>query len=53
MRNRDLHWVVQEAGVHEHALGQRVRVFLDPTRLYAFDADGLLEVAPPVGASRS
>lgn len=52
VRNRDLHWVVQEAGVHEHALGQRVRVFLDPTRLYAFDADGLLEVAPPVGASR-
>lgn len=42
----DLHWVVQEEGVHEHALGQPVDVRLDPTRLYAFGTSGALEVAP-------
>jgi glycerol transport system ATP-binding protein len=44
--NGDLHWVVQEEGVHEHALGQPVRVHLDPARLYAFDGAGSLELAP-------
>jgi glycerol transport system ATP-binding protein len=44
--NGDLHWVVQEEGVHEHALGQPVRVHLDPARLYAFDGTGSLELAP-------
>jgi glycerol transport system ATP-binding protein len=44
--NGDLHWVVQEEGVHEHALGQPVRVHLDPARLYAFDGTGGLELAP-------
>jgi glycerol transport system ATP-binding protein len=46
VRNPDLHWVVQEEGVHEHALGQPVEVRLDPARLYAFGASGVLEVAP-------
>ncbi len=40
------HWVVQEEGVHEHALGQAVQVHLDPARLYAFDRGGALELAP-------
>jgi glycerol transport system ATP-binding protein len=44
--NGDLHWVVQEEGVHEHALGQPVRIHLDPARLYAFDGTGSLELAP-------
>jgi glycerol transport system ATP-binding protein len=46
VRNGDLHWVVQEEGVHEHALGQPVQVHLDPARLYAFDRGGALELAP-------
>ena len=44
--NGDLHWVVQEEGVHEHGLGEPVQVYLDPRRLYAFDRDGALEAAP-------
>ena len=46
VHNGDLHWVVQEEGVHEHALGEPVQVYLDPARLYAFDRDGTLEAAP-------
>ena len=46
VKNGDLHWVVQEEGVHEHALHQPVQVFVDPSRLYAFDAAGALEAAP-------
>ena len=51
--NGDLHWVVQEEGVHEHALHQSVEVFLDPARLYAFDAAGALEAAPARAMGRS
>ena len=51
VRNPDLRWVVQEEGVHEHALGQPVRVRLDPGRLYAFGDGGALEVAPPRAAA--
>ena len=46
VKNGDLRWVVQEEGVHEHALHQAVQVYLDPSRLYAFDASGSLEAAP-------
>jgi glycerol transport system ATP-binding protein len=46
VRGPDLRWVVQETGVHDHALGQRVQVFVDPARLYAFGAEGALEAAP-------
>jgi glycerol transport system ATP-binding protein len=52
VRNADLAWVVQEEGVHEHALGQKVKVYLDPTRLYAFASTGALEIAPPRGPGR-
>jgi glycerol transport system ATP-binding protein len=52
VRNGDLHWVVQEEGVHEHALHQPVDVFLDPARLYAFDRSGALELAPARAAGR-
>ncbi|HEX2529602.1 MAG TPA: ABC transporter ATP-binding protein [Geminicoccus sp.] len=44
---QDIAWVVQEEGVHEHELGQKVTVFLDPSRIYAFGADGGLQAAPP------
>lgn len=39
-------WVVQEEGVHGHALGQEIRVFLDPATVYAFAPTGALEAAP-------
>jgi glycerol transport system ATP-binding protein len=52
VRSPDLRWVLQETGVHDHALGQKVQVFLDPARLYAFSAEGgALEAAPPVAAT--
>jgi len=46
VHNGDLRWVVQEEGVHLHALGQAVRVHVDPARLFAFDRAGALELAP-------
>jgi glycerol transport system ATP-binding protein len=52
VRNGDLHWVVQQEGVHEHALHQPVEVHLDPARLYAFDRAGALELAPARTAGR-
>ncbi len=48
----ELHWVVQEEGVHEHGLGQPVKVHVDPARIYAFGPDGALEVAPPRAPGR-
>ena len=39
-------WVVQEEGVHSFALGERLRVFVDPGHLFAFDHDGRLVAAP-------
>lgn len=52
VHNADLHWVVQEEGVHEHALGQQVKVYLDPARVYGFDRNGALEAAPARASSR-
>ena len=52
VRNGDLHWVVQEEGVHDHALQQSIEVFLDPSRLYAFDTAGKLEAAPDRAMAR-
>jgi glycerol transport system ATP-binding protein len=51
VHNGDLRWVVQEEGVHEYELGQRVKVYLDPARLYAFAGTGMLEVAPDRAAA--
>ena len=42
----ELDWVVQQEGVHEHRLGQEVAVYLDPTRIYAFDAKGAMQAGP-------
>ncbi|MFO1039222.1 MAG: ABC transporter ATP-binding protein [Geminicoccaceae bacterium] len=38
--------VVQEEGVHEYSMGDAVTVWIDPLRLYAFDAEGRLRAAP-------
>ncbi|MFQ5774757.1 MAG: ABC transporter ATP-binding protein [Kiloniellaceae bacterium] len=42
-------WVVQEEGVHTMALGEEVRLFLDPRNLFAFAEDGRLVAAPARG----
>ena len=44
--HRDLHVVAQLAGVHAYELGQTVTAYLNPKRLYAFDATGRLAAAP-------
>lgn len=53
VRSGDFAWVVQEEGVHEHALGQQVKVYLDPEQLYAFGSTGALELAPPRALARA
>ena len=43
----DTRLVVQEEGVHAHAMGATVELFLDPARVFAFDGDaGALAAAP-------
>ena len=39
-------WVVQEEGVHGIALGESIRVFVNPRHLFAFDQQGALVAAP-------
>ncbi|PWG62582.1 ABC transporter ATP-binding protein [Spiribacter halobius] len=39
-------WVVEEAGVHPLELGSAVTIAAEPSRLYAFDANGRLAAAP-------
>jgi glycerol transport system ATP-binding protein len=46
LRHNGLSLVVQRAGVHRYELGQAVTLFIDPNRLFAFDADGKLAAAP-------
>ena len=46
VRRGDLQLVVQEQGVHSMRLGETIPVFLNPSRLYAFDAEGRLAAAP-------
>jgi hypothetical protein len=38
--------VVQQEGVHTHALGEAVRIHVSPARLYAFGEDGSLRAGP-------
>jgi len=38
--------VVQREGVHSYELGQPVTLYIDPNRLYAFDASGVLAAGP-------
>ena len=39
-------WVVQEEGVHTLALGQAIRVYVDPRHVYVFGQGGALVAAP-------
>ena len=41
-------WVVQEEGVHSLRIGESIKVYLKPDRLFLFGADGLLKASPPV-----
>ena len=46
VRHGDAAWVVQVEGVHPFGLGDEITVYMDPQRLFAFDADGRLAAAP-------
>jgi glycerol transport system ATP-binding protein len=46
VRHNDVDWVVQEDGVHEFRIGQRLKIYLDPRHVFAFDESGLLRAAP-------
>ncbi len=39
-------WVALAHGVHELEIGQRIELFLDPSRFFVFDAGGALAAAP-------
>lgn len=39
-------WVVQQQGIHQHHIDEKVLVYVDPTRLYLFDLDGHLVASP-------
>ncbi len=41
-----LSWVAQEEGVHSFGLGERVRIYVDPNHVYAFDRSGRLAACP-------
>jgi glycerol transport system ATP-binding protein len=45
-RHNGLTLVVQREGVHRYELGQSVTLYVDPNRLYAFEASGGLAAAP-------
>jgi glycerol transport system ATP-binding protein len=49
LRHQDLAFIGQVRGVHTFDLGAPARVWLDRTRLFAFDADGHLVGAPGKG----
>jgi len=46
VRHGDSTLIVQQAGAHEFRTGTTVTVYLDPHRLFAFDAEGNLVAAP-------
>lgn len=52
LRHGDVAWVVQEEGVHDFELGDRITVYMDPAHLFAFDLEGHL-VAAPGGDARA
>jgi glycerol transport system ATP-binding protein len=39
-------WIVQKEGVHSFQIGQAIRIYLKPRRLFAFDPAGRLAAAP-------
>jgi len=40
--------VIHEKGTHPHKLGEKIRFYLKPQHLFAFDGEGNLIAAPPV-----
>jgi len=48
-QHNGLNLVVQREGVHRYELGRAVTLYLDPGRLFAFDAGGALVAAPERG----
>ena len=46
MRRGDSEWVVQDDGVHEYHLGDRLKVHVDPGHLFAFGDDDRLVASP-------
>ncbi|MFC4233817.1 ABC transporter ATP-binding protein [Thalassospira xianhensis] len=44
----DVSWVIQEEGVHNPRLGEAATFYVDPKRLFAYDANDRLVAAPPV-----
>ncbi|MGI9419463.1 MAG: ABC transporter ATP-binding protein [Geminicoccaceae bacterium] len=46
-------WVVQEEGVHSLRIGEPIKVYLKPERLFLFGEDGLLKASPPVADAMS
>ncbi len=49
VRHNDIAWVVQQEGVHAHALGERVSIHVSPAKLFAFAEDDTLRAAPEAG----
>ncbi len=50
VRHGDRILIVQQAGTHAFPTGTPITVYLDPRRLFAFDAQGQLVAAPPRAA---
>jgi glycerol transport system ATP-binding protein len=48
LRHGPLHFIAQVEGVHPFDLGAQVTVYLNRSRLYAFDASGKLVGAPAI-----
>jgi len=53
IRHNNVSWVVQENGVHDHSLGQRISIYFNPDYLFAFDAKGALAAVPKSGPASS
>ena len=48
VRHNEISVVIHEKGTHPHELGQRIKFYLRPQHLFAFDEGGQLIVAPKV-----
>ena len=48
LKHEGANWVVLEEGVHSLRMGEAIRVYLRPDRLFLFGEDGRLKASPPV-----
>jgi len=52
--HEDRTWIVQQDGIFKYQMGEPIRVFIDPARLYAFNREGeLLSSAATVSLSNN